>query len=131
MVILKNLPFRDKLNLAMMIEYDTKKVIQEHAKLINVSLPSSYRKGEMAEGLATLFQHDPFYTVNQLPMDEQKLIAQLINLKFDECDEVPRNNEKHLMMQKVHLVVTYEDGNIWKLFMPDCNTKRYYGKPDW
>lgn len=32
----------------MMIEYDTKKVIQEHAKLINVSLPSSYRKGEMA-----------------------------------------------------------------------------------
>ena len=119
MVILKNLPFRDKLNLAMMIEYDTKKVIQEHARLINVSLPSSYRKGEMAEGLATLFQHDPFYTVNQLPMDEQKLIAQLINLKFDECVEVPRNNEKHLMMQKVHLVVTYEDGNTWKLFMPD------------
>ena len=35
MVILKNLPFRDKLNLAMMIEYDTKKVIQEHARLIN------------------------------------------------------------------------------------------------
>lgn len=55
----------------MMIEYDTKKVIQEHARLINVSLPSSYRKGEMAEGLATLFQHDPFYTVNQLPMDER------------------------------------------------------------
>lgn len=100
----------------MMIEYDTKKVIQEHAKLINVSLPSSYRKGEMAEGLATLFQHDPFYTVNQLPMDEQKLIAQLINLKFDECVEVPRNGEKHLMMQKVHLVMTYEDGNTWKLF---------------
>lgn len=95
MVILKNLPFRDKLNLAMMIEYDTKKVIQEHAKLINVSLPSSYRKGEMAEGLATLFQHDPFYTVNQLPMDEQKLIAQLINLKFDECVEVPRNEAKY------------------------------------
>ncbi|MCF2610749.1 hypothetical protein I6E75_10955 [Prevotella copri] len=46
----------------------------------------------MAEGLATLFQHDPFYTVNQLPMDEQKLIAQLINLKFDECVEVPRYN---------------------------------------
>ena len=95
-------------------------MIQEHARLINVSLPSSYRKGEMAEGLATLFQHDPFYTVNQLPMDEQKLIAQLINLKFDECVEVPRNGEKHLMMQKVHLVVTYEDGNTWKLFMPDC-----------
>ena len=31
-----------------------------------------------------------------------------------------RNSEKHLMMQKVHLVVTYEDGNTWKLFMPDC-----------
>ena len=120
MVILKNLPFRDKLDLVSMIAYDTKRVIQEHARLINVSLPSSYRKGEMAEGLATLFQHDPFYTVNQLPMDEQKLIAQLINLKFDECVEVPRNNEKHLMMQKVHLVVTYEDGNTWKLFMPDC-----------
>lgn len=34
--------------------------------------------------------------------------------------KVPRNNEKHLMMQNVHLVVTYEDGNTWKLFMPDC-----------
>ena len=64
MVILKNLPFRDKLDLVSMIAYDTKRVIQEHARLINVNLPSSYRKGEMAEGLATLFQHDPFYTVN-------------------------------------------------------------------
>ncbi len=120
MVILKALPFRDGLDLATMIEYDTKKVIQEHAKLINVSLPSSYRKGEMAQGLATLFQHDPFYTVNQLSMDEQKLIAQLINLKFDEYVEVPRNDEKHLMMQKVHLVVTYEDTDTWRLFMPGC-----------
>ena len=41
MVILKILPFRDKLDLVTMIEYDTKKVIQEHARLINVSLPSS------------------------------------------------------------------------------------------
>ena len=75
---------------------------------------------ERMKWMALLFQHNPFYTVNQLPMDEQKLIAQLINLKFDECVEVPRNNEKHLMMQKVHLVVTYEDGNTWKLFMLDC-----------
>ena len=96
------------------------KEIQEHARLINVSLPSSYRKGEMAEGLATLFQHDPFYTVNQLPKNEQKLIAQLINLKFDEFVDVPRNDKKLLMMQKVHLVVTYEEENTWKLFMPEC-----------
>ncbi len=41
MVILKILPFRDKLDLVTMIAYDTKKVIQEHARLINVSLPSS------------------------------------------------------------------------------------------
>ena len=119
MVILDRLPFRDTLDLATMIEYDTKKEIQEHAKLINVSMPSSYRKGEMAQGLATLFQHDPFYTINQLPMDEQKLIAQLINLKFDEYVEVPRNDRNLLMLQKVHLVVTYEEDDTWKLFMPD------------
>lgn len=41
MVILEILPFRDKLDLVTMIAYDTKKVIQEHARLINVSLPSS------------------------------------------------------------------------------------------
>ena len=120
MVILNRLPFRDTLDMATMIEYDTKKEIQEHAKLINVSMPSSYRKGEMAQGLATLFQHDPFYTINQLPMDEHKLIAQLINLKFDEYVEVPRNDRKLLMLQKVHLVVTYEEDDTWKLFMPDC-----------
>lgn len=120
MVILKRLPFRDMLDMATMIEYDTKKEIQEHAKLINVSMPSSYRKGEMAQGLATLFQHDPFYTINQLPMDEQKLIAQLINLKFDEYVEVPRNDWNLLMLQKVHLVVTYEIDDTWRLFMPDC-----------
>lgn len=119
MVILNRLPFRDTLDMATMIEYDTKKEIQEHAKLINVSMPSSYRKGEMAQGLATLFQHDPFYTINQLPMDEQKLIAQLINLKFDEYVEVPRNDRNLLMLQKVHLVVTYEEDDTWKLFMPD------------
>ena len=45
MVILNRLPFRDTLDMATMIEYDTKKEIQEHAKLINVSMPSSYRKG--------------------------------------------------------------------------------------
>ena len=83
-------------------------------------MPSSYRKGEMAQGLATLFQHDPFYTINQLPMDEQKLIAQLINLKFDEYVEVPRNDRNLLMLQKVHLVVTYEIDDTWRLFMPDC-----------
>ena len=120
MVILNRLPFRDTLDMATMIEYDTKKEILEHAKLINVSMPSSYRKGEMAQGLATLFQHDPFYTINQLPMDEHKLIAQLINLKFDEYVEVPRNDRKLLMLQKVHLVVTYEEDDTWKLFMPDC-----------
>ena len=119
MVILNRLPFRDTLDLATMIGYDTKKEIQEHAKLINVSMPSSYRKGEMAQGLATLFQHDPFYTINQLPIDEQKLIAQLINLKFDEYVEVPRNDRNLLMLQKVHLVVTYEEDDTWKLFMPD------------
>lgn len=120
MVILKRLPFRDTLDMATMIEYDTKKEIQEHAKLINVSMPSSYRKGEMAQGLATLFQQDPFYTINQLPMDEQKLIAQLINLKLDEYVEVPRNDRNLLMLQKVHLVVTYEIDDTWRLFMPDC-----------
>lgn len=120
MVILKRLPFRDMLDMATMIEYDTKKEIQEHAKLIKVNMPSSYRKGEMAQGLATLFQHDPFYTINQLPMDEQKLIAQLINLKFDEYVEVPRNDRNLLMLQKVHLVVTYEIDDTWRLFMPDC-----------
>ena len=120
MVILNRLPFRDTLDMATMIEYDTKKEIQEHAKLINVSMSSSYRKGDVAQGLATLFQHDPFYTINQLPMDEQKLIAQLINLKFDEYVEVPRNDRKLLMLQKVHLVVTYEEDDTWKLFMPDC-----------
>lgn len=51
MVILKTLPFGDNLDLATMMEYDTKKGILEHAKLINVSLPSSCRKGVMAQGL--------------------------------------------------------------------------------
>lgn len=122
MVILKNLPFEDTLalDLETVIALDTKKAIQEHARLINVSLPSSYRKDEMVGCLAALFQRDPFYTVNQLPTAEQKLIARLIILKSDEYVEAPRNDEKHLMMQKAHLVVTYEDGDTWKLFMPDC-----------
>lgn len=41
------MPFIDTLDMATMIEYDTKIVIQVHAKLINVSMSSSYRKGEM------------------------------------------------------------------------------------
>ena len=49
-----------------MIAYDTKRVIQEHAKLINVSLPSSYRKGEMAEGLATFFHEESLTECNKI-----------------------------------------------------------------
>ena len=120
MITLHKLPFEDNLDLEWMMSFDTKKNILEHCRLINVSINRDLRKAEIGYALADLFKRDPFWTVNKLSSEEQSLLAKLVALKSSDSVTYPRNDEKFLLMQKLHLVVTFQTDTEWRIFLPDC-----------
>ena len=123
MITLHKLPFEDNLDLEWMMSFDTKKNILEHCRLVDVAVNRNLRKAEIGFALADFFQRDPFWTVNKLSAEEQSLLAKLVVFKSGDCLTYPRNDDKFLQMQKLHLVVTYQTDSEWKIFMPDCIRK--------
>lgn len=87
MVILKILPFRDKLDLVTMIAYDTKKVIQEHARLINVSLAIIL----MPDCVRTILRDTTESQIGDIPgmMEYRKVLESLTecNIKLQVMDK--------------------------------------------
>lgn len=114
------MPFEDGLDLEWMMSYDVKKNIIEHCRIANIHIPASYKKSVFGFILADFFKKDPFYTVNKLPEEEQKMLSRLIVCKSNEYITHPRNDDKFLLMQKLHLVVTHQTETEWHIFMPDC-----------
>lgn len=98
----------------------TKKDILQVYELANLTEgKSKYTKEQLANALQLFFEKSSSYIINQLPEAEQKLLSQLLVMKQEEYVVAPRNNEEHLMMQGLHLVLTYETGDAWHLYMPD------------
>ena len=106
------LSFRD---LVMM---DTKDGILNSFQELEIKVPKSLRKGELAEMLNSVFEEKPFYIINHLSEDDQAMLSKLIACKQDECVVVPVSGQP-TGLQKHHLVVTVPDGDNWKLYMPD------------
>lgn len=120
MITLRQIPFEDGLDLEWMMFYVTKKNILEHCRLASIQISSSHRKGLIGWVLADFFKKDPFYIVNKLSQEEQSMLSKLIVYKSNEYITYPRNDDKFLLMQKFHLVVTYQTDTEWYIFMPDC-----------
>ena len=99
--------------------YDNKENILQSFRLINVKINKNYKKAELADGLEHIFTHEPALFCNILPREEQKILAELLMYPQDHYVEVPRDDYKYLLMQKLHLVITYEGVNTWHLYMPD------------
>lgn len=120
MITLRQVPFEDGLDLEWMMSYDTKKNILDHCRLASIQISSSYRKGLIGWVLADFFKKDPFYMVNKLSQEEQSMLSKLVARKSTDYITYPRNDDKFLLMQKFHLVVTYQTETEWYIFMPDC-----------
>ena len=67
-----------------------------------------------------MFLTDPMRLVNVLPDKEKKTVTKLMGMKVDEYLTWPLKEGDELVMQTLHLVISYEDGNRWRLYMPDC-----------
>lgn len=123
MIILKNDRLTEDSSYKEILMCATKKDILRTYELVNLGVAKSYTKEVLADGLQNFFEHDSYYIVNQLPENEQKLLSQLLCRKMSEYVAVPRNDERHLMMQKIHLVVTYEAEDTWHVYMTDSIRK--------
>lgn len=119
MITLRKKPYVDTLSLTDMMTFDTKANIIEHCKIANIDIPQRWRKAEIGEALRDIFFHDPHWTIKRLPDEEIAMLKQLLSLGVDECITCPRNDAKYLLMQKLHLVVTYETPTEWHIYMPN------------
>lgn len=129
MIILRQLPFIDTLSLIDMMSFDTKANIIEHCKLARIDIPKSWRKAQIADALVDIFTNDPLWTLEVLPEEELVLLKKLLTLSTEECIKYPRNDAKYLIMQKLHLVVSYEAATEWHIFMPSCIRKILDNEP--
>lgn len=83
-------------------------------------VPSGYRKVDYAMVVHPMFLTNPINLTNALPSNEQEAIVRLTYMKADEYITWSLKEGEKLVMQTLHLVITYEDGKQWRLYMPDC-----------
>lgn len=124
MIILRSEPLTNDYSVREIAEFDTKAAILASFEILHLGVAKSYRKGELAWLLDRVFNEDPALFANILPEEEQRLISKLVVLPQDQYVEAPVNKSKHLLMQKLHLVLSYQVGDMWHIYMPDQIRKR-------
>lgn len=121
MVILKRLPFIDTFtSMQEITEWDTLANLKKHLAMFHNRLLSGYRKVDYVIVIDAMFLTYPMKMVNTLPSNEQKAIVRLTYMKADEYITWSLKEDEELVMQTLHLVISYEDGKQWRLYMPDC-----------
>ena len=121
MVILKQLPFIDTLaSMQEIVALDTLANLKKHLAALHSWVPSGYRKADYVMVLHAMFLTDPIRLVDALPVKEQKTIVSLLGMKANEYLTWPLKEDEELVMQTLHLVISFEDGKRWRLYMPDC-----------
>ena len=121
MVILKQLPFIDILfSMQEIAELDTLANLKKHLAVLHSWVPSGYRKADYVMAIHAMFLTYPMKLVNALSGKEQEAIAKLMCMKANESLTWPLKEDEELVMQTLHLVISYEDGKQWRLYMPDC-----------
>lgn len=121
MVILKQLPFVDILtSMQEIAALDTVANLKKHLAVLHSWAPSGYRKADYTMAIHAMFLTDPIKLTNALPSNEQEAIVRLTYMKADEYITWFLKEGEELVMQTLHLVISYEDGKQWRLYMPDC-----------
>ena len=125
MIVLRSEPLTNDYSVREIAEFDTKAAILESFEILHLGVAKRYRKGELAWLLDHIFNESPALFANILPEKEQKLLTRLICFQQHEYVEAPVDKRQHLLMQKLHLVLSYQVGNTWHIYMPDQIRKRF------
>ena len=121
MIYLKKLPFIDALDSMQEIALlDSVANLKKHLAALNSRVPSNYRKADYAMVIHANFLTYPVRLYDALPAQERKVVSRLLDMKADEYLTWPLKEDEELVMQTLHLVISYEDGKEWHLYMPDC-----------
>ncbi len=89
------------------------------ADSIDIYLPHSHRKERQAEELARAIVEDPLNTLRLLSKKEIGIVRQIVEAGPEVPVRVKKMPKTFYKLQKLFLVVSYEDGADWLLFMPD------------
>lgn len=121
MIYLKRLPFVDIFDsMQDLVSLDNLANLKKHLAMLGSWVPSNYRKADYVMVIHANFLTYPLRLYEALPVKEQKVVSKLLDMKADEYLTWPLKEDEELVMQTLHLVVTYEDGKLWRLYMPDC-----------
>ena len=93
---------------------------KKHLAALHSWVPSDYRKEDYGQVINAMFLSNPMKLVDVLPAKEKKTVTMLMGMKADEYLIWPLKEDEELMMQTLHLVISYEDDTRWRLYMPDC-----------
>ncbi len=126
MVILRNQPLSQNLSIGELAKYDSKANMLRTFQLIGVKVAKSLDKTTLARAMDVVFEQEPALFANRLPRDEQQLLARLLDCKQEESVPCPVREDEFLMLQRLHLVVTYEEKETWHLYMTDKIRKRLH-----
>ena len=127
MIYLKKLPFVDTFDsMREVVEIDNLANLKKHLSALHSWVPSHYHKADYTLVIDASFVTDPLRLLSALPTPEQKAVMTLVGMKADEYLTWPMDEDEELMMQTLHLVISYEDGDQWRLYMPDCIRRELY-----
>ena len=125
MIILRSEPLVNDWSVRDIAESDTKAAILKSFEILHLGVDNSYRKGELAGLLDHIFNQNPALFANILPKNEQELLSRILCLQQHEYVEAPADKCQHLLMHQLHIVLSYQVGNVWHLYMPDQIRKRF------
>ena len=105
--------------LSWLLGYQTKEQLQKMADKIDIYLPHSHRKERQAEELAAAIVDDPLNTLRLLSKKEIGIVRHIVDAGPEVGVRVKKMPKTIYKLQKLFLVVSYDDGADWLLFMPD------------
>ena len=127
MIYLKKLPFVDTFeSMREVVELDNLANLKKHLSALHCWVPSRYRTVDYTLVIDASFVTDPLKLLSALPAPERKAVMALVGMKVDEYLTWPLDEDEELVMQTLHLVISYEDGDKWRLYMPDCIRRELY-----
>jgi len=117
MIILHSDELTKDYTIGQIAEFDTKAAILKSFDIIHVGIAKSHTKHVLATAMEHVFNDNPALFLNALPEEEQRLITKLVVLPQDKYVEHPYNKSHHLLMQKLHLVLSYHIDDMWHIYM--------------
>lgn len=106
-------------SLSVLLGYHTKAEMQKTADKIDLYLAHSYRKEEQAKALASEIVSEPINTLRLLSEKELAIVRKIVDAGAGAGVHVKKMPKSLYKLHKLNLVINYDNGTDWIMFMPD------------